>query len=497
MNWWGRLTGLSLLLLVVFFSCEEDVSTIGIRRPDSKFRVTYAEIDIPSSVILFEKLATFNKATTVDGDQRLMVGRYQDNDFGTIRTEIFTQIGQPIILGTAVSETAVMDSLVLQLKTDFYHYGSTSVSSQSFQVHELQDTIAQKPYFNISKIAYKPEILGQKSISINPVEFAQNFSDNNDNVTTNNKTRLYRIALDGSFAQRLFETVRTEPELIKDFKGFTGKFKGFAIVPSAGDKIVGIDPKATGAAGALETKLSLYYTEAGIKKTIDFLLFPHSNPVTGVPNPVLGFTSIQSDRAGTVLQSLTEPNKDFLPIDKKRYTESGVGIVTKLDFTPYFNYMDTVKNPVLNSAELVFENESSEFPPPSQFQFRVLNDQNQYRSYFKDTLVNGKTFEKDDLELLQAYKFSVAPNASDGTMDLGNDLWQVLYVRPNISNTISAFLTEFFQAQYTQRKNDKRIKYCAFLPLETQFRKSVNRFVMKDNIKLKIYYTTPIVETIE
>ena len=57
--------------------------------------------------------------------------------------------------------------------------------------------------------------------------------------------------------------------------------------------------------------------------------------------------------------------------------------------------------------------------------------------------------------------------------------------------------TNFFQVQYGQRKNEKRIKYCSLHPLESQFRKSVNRFVLKDNIKLKIYYTTPVVETIE
>lgn len=481
-----------MLVLVVLFSCEEDENTIGIRRPNSKFRVAYAEIDVPTSVILFDKLVTYNGGVDTDGVQRFLVGQYQDNVFGIIRTETFTQIS-PSIDNAVISIDAVLDSLVLQLKIDFYQYGSTSISDQTIQIHELSDTIKQVPYYSTSKVAYKPEILGEKLITIDPAGFDQNVIDNNDNQTTNDTTKNYRIILDGNYARDLFATFQTDADITDDFEAFTGKHKGFAIIPTISDKILGIDPTINASSLADGTKLVMYYTEGGVSKQINFVLYPFTN------NPVIGFSSIESNRTGTVLQSLTEPFTEFFPVDNKRYIQSGTGIMTKLDFRKFFEYMDTVKNPILNSAELYFENESSEFPPPSRFQFRVLNDQNMYKSVFLDSVVNGEPKLFLDQELYAAYLNTVEFNFNDGTMDLKGDVSSknALNVSAGSTNSISAFLTEFFQTQYVQRDYEKRIEYCAFHPLETQFRKSVNRFVMSDKVTLRIYYTTPVVETIE
>jgi hypothetical protein len=159
--------------------------------------------------------------------------------------------------------------------------------------------------------------------------------------------------------------------------------------------------------------------------------------------------------------------------------------------------MDTVENAILNSAEIVFENELGDFAPPAQFQFRVLDDENKYRSFLLDTLIDGIIYQPVDLELKAAYINSVTFENSDGTMDLRNDALEVAYVKPGTTNLMATFLTSFFQDQYAQRNNEKRIRYGSLHPIESQFRKSVNRMVLSDNIKLKIYYTTPVVETKE
>ena len=490
MNWWGRRAGLLLLLLVVLFSCEEDVSTIGIKRPNPKFRVNYAEIEIPSSVIQFEKLRSYNQGADADGVQRFLVGQYQDNEFGTVRAEIYTQISPPISY-RKISAGAVMDSLVLELQTDFYYYGAShSPSELTIQIHELSDTINTVPHYNISKIPYEPEVLAEMVLTVDPTEFDESIALNNDNITTNNKVKKYSVPLIGDFATELFNTVVTDSATTYDFTKFTGKHKGFAFIPTVSDKILGLNPKMDDATSAVTTNLALYFTENGTQYRMTFVLYP-----TG-PYGTLGFSSIESDRSGTVLQSI-EAHKDFFPIDGKRYLQSGMGVLTKLDFTHYFEYMDTVKNAILNSAELVFENEPSDFPPPAQFQFRVLDDNNKYATYLQDTIVDGNVYQITHVHELQAaYGFSVLPNA-DGTVDLLSDAGALLTTSANAGNTMSAFVTTFFQDQYLQRNNEKRIKYCSLHPRETQWRKSVNRFIMNDNIKLKIYYTTPVVETLE
>ena len=500
MNWWGRRAGLSLLLLVVLFSCEEDVSTIGIKRPEPKFRVTYAEVNIPSSVVLFDNIITYNNlnsnAAIEDGDQRLLMGQYPDDRFGKIRTEAYTQIGPPIT-NVTIGSAAVFDSLVLQLKTDFYHYGNSAISTQRIEIHELSDTINNGDYFNSTTLAYEPNAIGGKSFTVNPEEYKQAIIDNNDRVTTNDKITNFRMVLSGSLGPNLFETVRSDASTSNDYIKFTGKYKGLAIVPDgSSDKVIGINPRITGDfSAATDTKLILYYTEAGTKKSIDFLLYPHVNPYTGTSNPLVGYSSIIADRSSTSLAGLTETHKDYYPVDDKRLTESGVGMLTKLDFSEYFKYMDTVKNAVFNSAELVIEGEQSEFAFPPQFQFRAMTVKNFFQSYYQDTVLNGVSTRLIDTETLSIYSASGAAEFNlNGTIDIKGDDTDVAYPSANQSFEIRSFLTQFFQVQYGARNSAKRINYVALVPRISQFHKTVNRCVLNNNIKLKLYYTSPIPE---
>jgi hypothetical protein len=500
MNWWGRGSGLFIFLLVVLFSCEEDESKIGIKRPEPKFRVMYAEVNVPSSVVLFKNIITYNNvnsdASIEDGEQRLLMGQYNDDRFGRVRTEAYTQIGPPITNAT-IPTAAVYDSLVLQLKTDFYHYGSSTISTQRIEVHELLDTINNGDYFNSTTLAYSPTVIGGKSFTVNPAEFNQAITVNNDNVTTNDKITNYRMVLSGSLGRSLFETVRSDASTSNDFVKFTGLYKGLAIVPEfSSDKVIGINPKITGEfSAANDTKLILYYSEGSTQKSIDFLLYPHLNPYTGTANPVVGYTSIVADRSNTSLASLSETHKDFYPIDDTRLTESGVGMLTKLDFSEYFKYMDTVKNAVLNSAELVIEGEQSDFAFPPQFQLRAITIKNFFQSYYKDTVINGVSTRIVDVETLAIYQSSnSAQFNTNGTIDIKADNTEVAYPSVNQSYEIRSFLTQFFQVQYGARNSAKRMNYVALLPRISQFHKTVNRSVLKNNIKLKLYYTSPIPE---
>ena len=102
MNLWanriGQLTTLAVALF--FFSCEEETSTLGYKNPNSKFKVSYVEIPIESSVILRDSLRTSNFAYSGEPN-RLMVGSYTDEVFGQIEASSITPIlcDEPTIQG--------------------------------------------------------------------------------------------------------------------------------------------------------------------------------------------------------------------------------------------------------------------------------------------------------------------------------------------------------------------------------------------------------------
>ena len=62
MNLWAkRIKLLSALAGVLFFfSCQEESSILGYKNPNSKFKVSYVEIPIESSVLLRDSLRTSN-----------------------------------------------------------------------------------------------------------------------------------------------------------------------------------------------------------------------------------------------------------------------------------------------------------------------------------------------------------------------------------------------------------------------------------------------------
>ena len=68
---------------------------------------------------------------------------------------------------------------------------------------------------------------------------------------------------------------------------------------------------------------------------------------------VIGFNQIKSDRTGTELEPVKEYFTDALQESDKRYIQSGVGILTKLDFSKFYEFTDTVPYSLINSAELV------------------------------------------------------------------------------------------------------------------------------------------------
>ena len=63
MNLWVSRVGQLAMLAVAlfFFSCEDETSILGFKNPNSKFRASYVEIPIESSVLLRDSLRPFAK----------------------------------------------------------------------------------------------------------------------------------------------------------------------------------------------------------------------------------------------------------------------------------------------------------------------------------------------------------------------------------------------------------------------------------------------------
>lgn len=421
---------------------------------------------------------------------RLLVGNYTDDAFGNISASAFTQFFT--ISQSKLASTAVFDSISLQLRFDLYNYGSQTASSQMISVHELTEELKSDNldyYFNKSNVSYSG-LLGTKTFSINPSDFNDfaSSSEDKDTVIT------IRLPLDFNFGQRIFNsalkyrdaTTSADSTFVR-FSEFVKEFKGIVIKPESADKIVGFNPSAA------QSLITLHYHTADVDSLSLNLGF----------SPVIGFNQIKSDRSATELAALTQYYQESLNSSSNRYIQSGIGILTKLDFSKFYEFADTVPNVLINSAELSVEHlEPSLHAPPSILSLRVLEPNNRLKQF-------SSTKPQDGTDLLAYNGYlrydvpiqNAAPIVENDSVFYaqGDRSPYLTYSSTNLSYTgvLSLFI------QQLTLDNDSRTKFKYFVlypgsqsstsvPAAQNGSKSLNRVVFpKDKIKLKIFYTKP------
>jgi hypothetical protein len=401
------------------------------------------------------------RTSSLSGElNRIMVGKYTDPVFGTIQAKTYSQF-RPLTFPT-ITGAAVYDSVVLSWKYDLYSYGSNEATSQSIDIFEVNETMEfGDTYFFNTQVEIGRVPIGTAGIRINPELFKQELEDPSaDTVITTN------VKLDDNFGLRLFNSVNPEDTLFTNISYFTEKFKGLAIVPTQSDKIFGIDNFSA------NTVLTIYYHDGSDQKTIGFSL---SN--------LIAFTEISADRSGTELAGLNSFYNDFDP-GNNRHLQNGTSIITKLDFSKFYEYMDTIPNMMINSAELSITNvgPTDQYAAPATLSLAMMKNDNHYKTITgsQDTLdfvAFGGSLVISDLNKL------FAANDTGG-------LFNASY-----SSTDQSYLgypTIFLQQLFNLKQN--QYPYWGLVSSSPPVGKAVNRTVFpKDGIKLKIYYTRPLI----
>jgi hypothetical protein len=483
-------SSLTFFLFLVLFSCTEDPSTIGFKGADSRFKVYYKELNIPTSVVLTDSLLTSVNGQLTNATRRLLVGKYTDPEFGVVEAEAYTQFSanDPTLI---IPADAILESAVLNLTFDYYYYGSNNSSFQNFYVHELTDSIlSEQPYYSTSSMAYDPTPIGVGSYIIDPPVFDTFLAQNLDKDATNDRVDTLSITLDDNYAKKLFELASSGTTDYTLFKKFRRIFKGFAIRSDGSEKLVGFDPYYDDKTN-YRSRLLIYYKYPDVnnpgtylKRMIKYSLF---SVTAGIG--VQGYSRIKSSHSGTLVQDL-DVHKDYYPSNGLRFVEAGNPIFTKLDFSDFIKFSDTLSNMIINSAELVIDPiEAQQFPLPFNLGLKVLTDKNRFiktssgiPAYYTGLIVGGSDGDLivgeqlSATELTEKFNLSLSQN-TDGTYKYNE------------------FFTSFFQRLYFYRNEDDRLLKYGLVSSFPAMGKSVNRFIFnKDKLKLKLYYTLPTTE---
>ena len=508
MNLWGRFAGYAFLAFTILISCREDeTSLLGFKKSNDKFKVSYQEVGVTSSVMSIDSVRTYNNIN-VQFKRRLLVGKYIDNKFGEITAEAYTQF-QPLVPNVTISDQAKFVSGFLTLSFDFYQYGDDQITTSNFFVHELLDSIPPvfdplgslprnvelipnyQPYYFNTVLPYNPTPLGSAVFSVNPSTFDQRAADiaNNTGNLNPNTIDSLAIPLSSVYSTKLFLLAKSQTNEYRIFSKFRREFKGLVIRPGANDaKVVGFNP-AIDSTKFAKSRVIIFYDEPNAstglmeRKKLEFTLF---NPSS---SQLFGFSNIAANRTGTPLAALPKTSEDF-ELDGNRYYQSGNPITTKLNFNQFFNFADTIPNLIFNLVELSIDAEDvGVFRPPASLRLRYVNDANEFIN------INSNVPEESGFPIYQSMT-----SDEEGYLIIGRRFDQINInpisdLRYNSStNNYTADLTDFFQSLYNIKDPDFRYTNFALVSANPQIGFSVDRaFFSKENIKLKIIYTVPVI----
>ena len=490
-SWRGKTGGLLLCFLIfLFLSCRDDAAYIGLEKVP---RINTHFIDIPlnQSVIQVDGLLTRN--STGDALTRILIGKYNDPALGDMTASGYAHITPPIQIPT-VPATATVDSLVLQLKLDYYYYGSANVSTQHLRVHEVLDTLyPNQGYYTTSKVNISLKPQGETTFKVSPNEFDVALALNSDADTSNNKVFNVRVPIHSSLGDSLLYDLALRPDLVKDAKRFMGKYKGLAILTSDAEKILGINPVfRTPLPKSTDTKLALYYSDGGVQHRTDFLLH-NSNNSTGVTYPAISFSTITTDRSATALSGI-KSGEEFIPSDNRAYLQSGTALITRVDLTNFYHFIDTLDHAVFNSAELLTSVISTK-TPPFRVQMRLLDSNNGFRSLNIDTLVNGVVTRSVDPYLSKISRgIASSTTTTNPPVDVQAEQGVRINVIPDPYHLDKIFITEFCQQIYFHKHDARKVHAFALMPAESEASKAVNPMILDPPLTLRLYYSKPIIK---
>lgn len=472
MNLWDRRIKLALVpaLFIFFCGCEDPLSTLGFKNPNKKFDVRYTEIEIPTSVLLVDSVPTYhNYSQLVDDIFRLLVGRIDNNTFGRTEARAFTQY-RPAEISRQIAENAIFDSLVIKLRLDYYTAGRQGNAPIRINVHELNDPLdPANLFYGTTSINFNPTPLGQIDFNVEPDVYRAFLEAQKDTVIQ------LKGKLSSELGSRLLEAAKVRDSTFTQYQYFRTKFNGLVLVPVEAEHVIGLS------IASANSKLEMHYHSETDTSRLDFQF-----------DSVIGFTNYISDKGSSPLSGI-QIGQDFFPSDNRMYVQGGTGIVTKIDFSKFLSYIDTIPEIVLNSAELVIDDVQrvEGVRVPNKLSIKLINEKNHYRS--------AKN-KRDSLNLL-LYRLAHRTSSQydrvwydnwDNSYLLGGDDFRGAATLTITGNTYKTFITLFLQRLAEIKDPEKQFKTAIIYATDPVLGKSLNGFTFdRSNIKLRIYYTRP------
>ncbi|QZE14629.1 DUF4270 domain-containing protein [Halosquirtibacter laminarini] len=304
---------LSLCAPLFMTSCMDDGMgyELGEDMVDDDSRIVMVDtVSINVSTFMLDSLITTNT-------ERVVVGNLNDPYVGKTQTQ--TRLQFLCNFYPTMDNTAVFDSINLEMHSDGYFYGDT-LNMQEVKVYPLKEFIDPDDYsddantfYNVNSIDYDVnKLLGEKL-------FRPSY----------NKDSVLRVPLSKDLGKRLFDLAFDKNDSLVNVDEFKDILPGLVLVPGEQSQLVTgfAAPLDSISSGKTPPQIVVYYHDKIDDETKSFVI--------NYTLPDYMYNTFTSDFEGGVLEGLKHDNEVTLSskdIGDVSYVQGGNGLVTRLNF---------------------------------------------------------------------------------------------------------------------------------------------------------------------
>jgi hypothetical protein len=316
-------TILLFLLVFICFSCgfKGDLQTFSIGDDFVQSKSNISEVDsftVNLSTVLVDSLTT-------SGNTQLWAGTYTDNELGVISSTGYYELGIPDI--PKVDENDYYDSLMLVMSYQRTSFGDTTLQ-QNLNIYRVTQPLngdENGDFWNKTSVAYDPLPIGKISFKAKP-----------------SLQEKLKIRLSDQIGRDFLTRLKAKDDAVSSFSNFREYFMGIAIGPGNPSSLILSFPCDT------TMNVELHTHRKGIELEPIINKFPVGSAKTV-------FNHFTADRTNTAISSI---RRQLVAIPSaqsgnKTYLQSGIGLMTKVDFPTMAQLLETDKKYVLLKAELI------------------------------------------------------------------------------------------------------------------------------------------------
>ncbi|PZX58439.1 uncharacterized protein DUF4270 [Algoriphagus ratkowskyi] len=440
----------AILSLFLISSCS-DPATVGIELApgNNQIGVVFEEFELSAEVVLMDSFNTTNQIV-------LVVGEEQDDFFGKTSGKGYTRLSFDT-QATLPEEDALLDSVFFYLNIRSID-GSNLDKGKYYSVHKLTEQILDTIYYNTDELNYEASPIASGEIV---------FGEKTDTLVS------FKVAPD--FAKELFAEMKAGLYFDNVFT-FRDYFPGVVIKGREGDNA------SIGVGLGSGTGILTYYHYEGDTASKGYGITASIRLSDGSIAAARGFSGIDSDRSGTPTQVVTEVKKAY-NVGPLVGMKSGLGMVIKLDTSPFDTFLDSLSGITFNQVVLELgelEPQPSTQVPPLGLTMYFTDDKNQI---LKTSTGAPLTVQTDG---------SVQVYTNEDGVEIPNTISPTALIYDSEDKIYSQYITSYVNALFRGQLTRKDWLLYGDLPATNgdDFKKSLRQFVVdKNKIKVKVIYS--------